>query len=237
MNCNQASGLSICGITFSREGILENYMKKLLLASGTAVMLAVSCQPVSLRGEDVYHGGALDARKHGYEHGYRDGFAYGQSSQVSNRDQDIVNQRLRAAGKDYQSVFGSQEQYRQGYADGFRTGMEDGRAGNRSRLEELFRARDPNYNPDRNQDDRIDGIYPQNHWPANHVAADIGYRDGVDAGIRDRQDRQNFQPRRHVAWQRGLHGYDGEGAPQGRYKAAYRAAYELGYRDGFGRSR
>ncbi len=208
-------------------------MTNLLLASSALAILTVSFQPARLMAQDAYHGGALDARRHAYEHGYREGFAFGQNSQVSNRDQDIVNQRLQAADREYQPGFGSQEQYRQGYAEGFRAGMEDSRAGNRSRLEELFRARDPNYDPDRNRDDRIDGIYSQNHWPATHVAGDIGYRDGLNAGMRDRSDGRSFQPRQHKAWQAALHGYDGQSGPQGQYKRAYRAAYELGYRNGF----
>ena len=212
-------------------------MRKLLLESVAVALLAILCVPVSLMAQDVYHGGALDARQHGFEHGYRDGYSFGQNSQVSNRDQDIVNQRLRAADKDYQSAFGSQEQYRQGYAEGFRAGMEDSRSGNRSRLEDLFRSRDQRYDPDRNQDDRIDAIYPQNRWPATHVATDIGYRDGFDAGIRDRQMGPNFRPRQHVAWQNALHGFDGQSSSPGRYKVLYRAAYERGYRDGFGRPR
>jgi hypothetical protein len=212
-------------------------MRQLLLALCMVAIGGMLCQPISLLAQDVYHGGALDARQHGFEHGYRDGFAFGQNSQVSNRDQDIVNQRLRAADKEYQPAFGSQEQYRQGYGEGFRAGMEDSRAGNRSRLEELFRSRDPNYNPDRNRDDRIDGIYTQNHWSATHVADDIGYRDGLDAGTRDRRDGRKLLPRQHTAWQNGLHGFDGQNASKGQYKLAYRAAYQLGYQDGFGRSR
>ena len=82
-------------------------MRKLLLAFSTVTMGAMLCLPLSLFSQDVYHGAALDARQHGYEHGYREGFAFGQNSQVSNRDQDIVNQRLRAADRDYQSAFGS----------------------------------------------------------------------------------------------------------------------------------
>ena len=98
-------------------------MRKLLLESVALALWAILCVPVSLMAQDVYHGGALDARQHGFEHGYRDGFSFGQNSQVSNRDQDIVNQRLRAADKDYQSAFGSQEQYRQGYAEGYSRGF------------------------------------------------------------------------------------------------------------------
>lgn len=212
-------------------------MRKLFLASSAVVILTILSQPHPLMAQDAYQGTTVEARQHGYEHGYRDGFSFGQNSQASNRDQDIVNQRLRAADKDYQSTFGSQEQYRQGYAEGFRTGMEDSRAGNRSRLEELFRARDPRYNPDLNQDDRITGIRPQNNWPITHVASDIGYRDGMDAGMQDRDDGQKYRPRRHVAWQKGLHGFAGDSAPKESYRAAYRAAYQLGYRDGFGNSR
>jgi len=212
-------------------------MRKALLAWSTLGILAMLCGPGSLSAQDPYRGGAADARQHGFEHGYREGFAFGQNSQVSNRDQDIVNQKLRQADRDYQPGFGSQEEYRQGFAEGFRAGMEDSRAGNRSRLEQLFKPRDPNYNPDRNRDDRIQGIPPRNQWPASHAADDIGYRDGFDAGIRDRQAGLSFQPRQHDAWQRALHGYDRAYNSKSQYKSAYRAGYELGYRDGFGRSR
>src|SRR2546423_14134884 len=120
-------------------------MRRALVAC-TLAIIAMLCAPDSLA-QDVYHGGAMDARQHGFEHGYREGFAFGQNSQVSNRDQDIVNQKLREADRDYQSGFGSQDQYRQGYTEGFRAGMEDSRSGKRSRLEEMFRAPDPNYKP------------------------------------------------------------------------------------------
>lgn len=210
-------------------------MKQLLITS--MAIAAMLFQPVSMIAQDTYHGGALDARQHGYEHGYREGFAFGQNSQVSNRDQDVMNQKLRSADQDYQPGFGSQEQYHQGYVEGFRVGMEDSRSGNRSRLEELFRARDPNYDPDRNRDDRIDGIYPTNHWSPTHIAEDIGYRDGMDAGIRDHREGRRLQPRQHTAWQSALHGYEAGSSSKGQYKSAYRSAYESGYRDGFGNSR
>ncbi len=210
-------------------------MKHLLLIS-LAVALILH-QPVSMIAQETYHGGALDARQHGYEHGYREGFAFGQNSQVSNRDQDIVNQKLRSADKDYQTGFGSQDQYHEGFVEGFRAGMEDSRRGSRSRLEELFRARDPNYDPDRNRDDRIDGIYPTNHWSPLHIAQDIGYRDGIEAGIRDGREGRRMQPRQHSAWRTALHGYESGSSSKRQYKFAYRSAYESGYRDGFGNSR
>lgn len=192
--------------------------------------------PDRRREDRVYRRGALEAREHGFEHGYREGFAFGANARVSNREQDIVNQRLRAADKDFLPAFGSQELFRQGFEEGFRAGVEDSRGGRRSRLEELFRIGDPTYDPDNIREDRIAGIAPRSQWPARHLAADIGYRDGFISGMRDRQENRKFQPRRHTAWQNGMHGYDGE-APRGEYRSSYRAGYEAGYRDAFGRSR
>jgi hypothetical protein len=211
-------------------------MKRLLYACSTLSMFAIFCAPVSVA-QGRYQEGATDARQHGYEHGYREGFAFGQNSQVSNRDQDIVNQKLRQADTDYQPAFGSRDEFRQGYTDGFRAGMTDARAGNRSRLEDLFRSRDPNYNPDRNSDERVTGIPPQNNWPVKHAADDIAYRDGFDTGFRDRQSGRGFQPHKHQAWRTANHGYDPAFGSQSQYKLAYRRGYETGYREGFGESR
>jgi hypothetical protein len=68
----------------------------------------------------------------------------------------------------------------------------------------------------------------------NEVAGDIGYRDGVNAGIQDRLQHRPYQPRRRVAWRNGNHGYYSSLGPQRAYRAAYRTAYESGYDDGFG---
>ena len=210
-------------------------MKNRLQIASTILAISVWALPTpTMVAQDTYHGSPLSAREHGYEHGYREGYEFGRNSQVSNREQDIVNQKLRAADKDYLPAFGPQEEYRRGYTDGFRGGLEDSRKGARSRLEELFRARDPNFDPDRNRDDRVDAIYPQNHWPPDHVATDIGYRDGFSASLRDRSDGRGSQPRGHLAWRNALHGYDSSMGSQSSYKRAYRAAYESGYRDGFG---
>lgn len=209
-------------------------MKRSVLAVSATAIAVLFLQALSIQAQEIYHGGAPDARQHGYEHGYREGFAFGQNSQVSNRDQDMVNQKLRAADRDYQPGFGSRELYRQGYADGFRAGIEDARTGNRSRLEDLFRARDPNYDPDRNRDDRIDGIYSQNRWPPAHVGRDIGYRDGFDAAMRDRQEGRGYVPRQHSAWETAMHGYDGQSSRR-QYQRAYRESYELGYNEAFQR--
>jgi len=180
-----------------------------------------------------YHGGPLDARQHGYQHGYADGYESGRPSTLSNRDQDIRNQRLKAQGNGYQPAFGSEAEYSQGYREGFDAGSTDASNGVRSRLEELFRWQDPNFNPDRSRRDSVDEIYRDNKWSLAHVAGDIGYRDGVNAGFQDSNQGRPYRPRQRPAWRNGNHGYDPALGARGAYRAAYRLAYEKGYQDGF----
>jgi hypothetical protein len=180
------------------------------------------------------HGAALDARQHGYEHGYRDGYESGRVSRLSNREQDIRNQQLKAQGNGYQAYFGSEAEYSQGYREGFDDGARDSSNGVRSRLDELFRSPDPGYNPDHSRLDPADGIYRDNHWRLEHIANDIGYRDGVNAGSQDLQRRRAYRPRQRVAWKNGNHGYDPALGSLAAYRAAYRMAFEQGYQDGFG---
>ncbi len=210
-------------------------MKNRLRITSTLFAIVVGGLYTPMLAQDPYHSAPLDARQHGYEHGYRDGYQFGSNSQVSNRDQDIVNQKLRAADQEYLPAFGPREEYKQGYTDGFRSGLEDSRNHTRSRLEELFRARDPNFNPDRPaRDDRVIGIPPQDNWSPDHVAADLGYRDGFNVALRDRSAGVGYQPRRHAAWRNPVHGYDSSMGSSSVYKRAYRTAFEAGYRDGFG---
>jgi len=132
-------------------------------AAGSTGLLAVTLGLLSLLSsafaQPYYHGGPVTARDHGYEHGYRDGYESGRVSNLSNRDQDIRNQRLQAQGNGYQPAFGSEAEYSQGYREGFDDGSRDVSNGVRSRLEELFRSKDPGFNPDRSRLDPSDTIY------------------------------------------------------------------------------
>jgi len=163
------------------------------------------------------------AHDHGYQHGYKDGYESGRVSNLSNRDQDLRNQRLKAQGNGYQASFGSEAEYSQGYREGFDDGSKDVSNGVRSRLEELFRAPAPGY--------------PDKRVSLEHLAADMGYRDGVSTGSQDRKQRRRFQPRQSALWKNGLRGYDPALGSRTAYRAAYRIAYEDGYQDGFGASR
>ncbi len=206
-----------------------------MMLAAWGVMCFAGLQPLS--GQVDYHGGALTARQHGYQHGYKDGYESVRGSSLSNRDQDLRNQRRQAKGNGYQPYFGSEEEYSQGYREGFDDGARDSSDGVRSRLEDLFRWQDPNFNPDRSRMDPSDQVYRENHWTLEHVAGDIGYRDGLNAGVRDRQQRSAFQPRKRLAWRNGIHGYDASLGSLKTYRGLYRAAYEEGYRDGYGGTR
>jgi hypothetical protein len=70
-----------------QKGVGGHMRRKLLHACSTLAIVVILCAPDSLA-QDVYHGGAIDARQHGYEHGYREGFTFGQSSQVSIQSND-----------------------------------------------------------------------------------------------------------------------------------------------------
>lgn len=212
-------------------------LKSLGITFGALAVL-IFCRPSSLLPQVAdYHGGPLDARQHGYQHGYQDGYESGRPSRLSNRDQDIRNQRLKAQGNGYQPAFGSEAEYSQGYREGFDAGSTDASNGVRSRLEELFRWQDPNFNPDRSHSDASDQIYRENRWSPEHVAKDIGYRDGVNAGIMDSQYGRRYQPRVRLAWKNGTHGYDPSLGSKSAYRAAYRLSYEAGYQDGFAQTR
>lgn len=202
-----------------------------------AVALGLLSLPSSVFAQLDYRGGPLNARQHGYQHGYQDGYESGRVSNLSNKEQDLRNQRLKAQGNGYQPAFGSEAEYSAGYRQGFDDGSSDVSNGVRSRLEELFRWQDPKANPDRSRLDPSDRIYGNSRWNLEHVAADIGYRDGVAAGSQDRKQRRRYQPRQRVAWKNGIHGYEPALGSQAAYRAAYRTAYEQGYQDGFGASR
>src|ERR1043166_1470086 len=79
------------------------------------------------------------------------------------------------------------------------------------------------------------GPFPhERHWGFEDVASDIGYRDGVNAGLKDFREHHSYRPHDHEAWKDGDHGYDKSFGEKDEYKRAYRAAYEAGYRAGFG---
>jgi hypothetical protein len=68
------------------------------------------------------------------------------------------------------------------------------------------------------------------------VAAETGFRDGLDQGRKDARDRRRFDPVRASRYRSGDHDYDRRYGSRDEYQREYRAAflqgYEAGYRTG-----
>jgi hypothetical protein len=165
--------------------------------------------------------GPSDAREDGYQHGYRDGYEYGRDAHDRNVALDYRTDAYRDGDRGYQSYLGPVELYRDGYRAGYREGAEDGYRSNQSRFEQIYRPRDETYYSDR-------------RWDYQHVASDIGYREGLAAGLKDFREHHPYQPEKHDSWKDADHGYNKSYGSKDEYKRAYRAAYEAGYRDAFG---
>jgi hypothetical protein len=160
-----------------------------------------------------------DTRHHGYEHGYRDGYSYGRDAHSRGIALDIRTDAYRDASHGYRAEFGPREEYEAGYREGYRMGADDGFAGNTSRLEKLFGE---------------EHYVPNRRLGSEDVAADMGYRDGLDAGLRDFREHHSFLPREHDLWRAADRGYDEAFGSREAYQRVYRNSYEAGYRDGFG---
>jgi len=181
---------------------------------------------------DDHHGGSLEAKQHGYEHGYRDGFEFGLEAKEHGRTLNVRDDINTDRG--YHDSFGSKDSYRQGYREGYRSGAEDAYQGSRTRLEQLFRFQDPNFNPDRPGQDTTVWIYRDRNWEVQDVASDVGYRDGINAAMRDFREGKRYKPEDHDAYKDADHGFDSKYGSKDAYRQAYRAAFEQGYRAGFG---
>jgi len=68
------------------------------------------------------YGGSLDARQHGYEHGYRDGSDRGRQDRESGRDYNFRDNDYQIGARDYEGAFGDRGQYMTGYREGYKTG-------------------------------------------------------------------------------------------------------------------
>lgn len=190
----------------------------------------------ALIAQDAYpHGGSLEVRQHGYEHGYRDGFERGRDERDRRGSSDFHTQEYERADRGFEGAFGDRELFRRGYRSGYQVGYQDGYNGNTGRFNDIYGYRNRDFDPDRDRArDEYDSVYNQRRWGYQDVAGDIAYRDGLDAGAKDARTRHSYRPQEHDAWKDADHGYTKTYGDKNTYKRAYRAAYEAGYRDGYG---
>lgn len=198
------------------------------LATGfLALMLSMVFAGFGLA-KDKYHAGPVEARDHGYEHGYRDGFHHG----AIDRDRhDKFKPEVKDADAGYEKYMGDKDQYKEGYRSGFVKGYDDGFNNRPGQFSAIYGPYDqPRVRGDA---DRADDIYAERGWSASHVASDMGYRDGLAAGEADYAQRLQGRPEDHGDFRDGDHGYRSVYGDRLLYQREYRDSFVQGYRDAY----
>lgn len=212
-------------------------MRKTMLAAmlslGVALMLSV---PALAHDPDDYHGGSLDANRHGYQHGYRDGYAHGREDRANRTSYDYRSDDYQRGDAGYANYMGNRDQFKKGYRDGYRQGYDDGFYNRPGRFDQVYGGQ-PAYDPDdRDHDSDYQGnVYYQHGYDFHDVAYDTGYRDGVNEGAKDRRSGHSYRPHEHAAWKDADHNMSTvHNVDKQEYKNVYRQGYERGYQQGYG---
>jgi hypothetical protein len=181
--------------------------------------------------DDHRHGGALDARQHGYEHGYRDGFHRGLNDHDRHLAYRLDNDDYKHADVGYEKYMGDKDEYKSGYRQGYQAGYDDAFNGHAGRFSTIYGPMgEP---PIRGDADRYDDVYSQRGWGGRDVAFDIGYRDGLSAGNDDFTHHREFKPEHNHDYKEADHGFRSNYGDKEIYKRNYRDGFTQGYRDGF----
>ena len=78
---------------------------------------------------------------------------------------------------------------------------------------------------------RRGGGYPV--YRGQSRAAEIGFRDGIEAGRDDARRRERFDPVRARRYRSADHDYDRRYGSRDDYKREYRSAFQAGYEQGY----
>lgn len=198
------------------------YLPAMLLAVGVWIATpACAAQMYSYRGDrDSYR----ELERHAYDNGFREGVEEGRND--ARRHRDFSYQRhdeYRDSDQGYHRRDGDRDLYRRSYRQGFQAGYSDAYNRNAGYGRNTY----PTY--------RTYPTYPASRGGYASPAAQVGYRDGLEAGRKDARDRDQFDPVRSRRYREGDHDYDNRYGPRDAYKREYRAAFEQGYRQGYGR--
>lgn len=145
-----------------------------------------------------------------FDIGYREGLDQGERDARDGREFSFVRTEMyRMADEGYRREDGDRADYRQQFRRGFERGYREGFIGDaRSTTSAPFSGR------------------PMNDFSP---AAQIGYRDGYDAGLKDLRERESYDPVRSARYRSADHNYDRRyGSPES-FKRDYRVAFEEGY--------
>ena len=177
--------------------------------------------------KDKYHGGAVDARQHGYEHGYREGLHKGLNDRGHH---DKFKPEVKDDDAGYEKFMGPKDEYKAGYRSGFVAGYDDGFNNRPARFSEVYGTYEERV---RGSADRYDDVYTERGFTVSDVAYDIGYRDGVVAGAADYGRHINASPEGQRDYRDADHGYRPSYGNRVVYQSRYRNAFVEGYRDGY----
>ncbi|MEO8259559.1 MAG: hypothetical protein ABI868_19590 [Acidobacteriota bacterium] len=160
-----------------------------------------------------------DFERVAYDNGHRQGFAHGERDAADRRGYRIDRDRdYRSADSGYRG--GDRNAYRRFYRNGYEAGYADGY--NRvARVERNDRGRN------------FPGVGGPGRNGYTSPAAQVGYRDGVEAGRNDARDRQRNDPRRSKRYREGDNDYNSRYGSRDQYKQEYRAAFQQGYEQGY----
>ena len=161
-----------------------------------------------------------DIERVAYDNGHRQGFSHGERDAADRRGYRIDRDRdYRNADSGYR--YGDRGDYRRFYRNGYEAGYAEGY----NRVARSVRN-------DRGR------VFPPVAVPRGRnvyasPAAQVGYRDGVEAGREDARDRQRNDPRRSKRYREGDHDYNSRYGSRDQYKQEYRAAFQQGYEQGY----
>jgi hypothetical protein len=196
-----------------------------LLVAGLFITTpACATQTYGYRRPDVYQ---ADVERRAYDYGYRDGVRAGERDGRGGRSFSFNrHDDWRDADAGYSRGYGERDWYRRNYRRGFESGYTEAynRFGNYGRYPGTYPSY-PNY-----------PAYPGpvgGRAVPRSPAAQVGYRDGFDAGRDDANSRRAFEPQRSRRYRDGDHDYDSRYGSRDDYKREYRSAFQQGYEEGF----
>jgi hypothetical protein len=169
-----------------------------------------------------------DFNRYAYDNGYRRGADHGESDAHRGRDFRLTrDDDFRDADRGYRRSYGSIDAYRRIFRQGYSAGYTDAYRRNRRGPGAWYPERTyPGYPIPQA------GSYPRSGGYFS-VAAQVGFKDGIEVGRDDAHDRRIHDPRRAKRYRDGDHDYDDRYGSRDVYKQEYRAAFERGYDQGF----
>jgi hypothetical protein len=209
----------------------HRYFPALLLVAGVAAAApACAAQTYGYPTRGVY---GRDIERRAYDYGYREGLEQGNNDARRNRSFSPERHgEFRDADDGFRRGDGDRSFYRQNYRQGFQVGYRESynRLARSNGGYGVYGNRGGVYGGPVYQDPRV--VTPRGGY--GNYAAQVGYRDGFDAGRNDARDRNRFDPVRSKRYRDGDHDYNNRYGDRELYKRDYRVAFEQGYREGYG---